>query len=82
MATQLARRNDEVRALRERVRLLEHVLHKGDKDYTSRLNDIKTLANEVNALRWQQSQFCYFFILSILLEYIHNSFNLANRMWH
>ncbi|XP_071514449.1 cilia- and flagella-associated protein 58-like, partial [Panulirus ornatus] len=51
VATQLARRNDEVRALRERVRLLEHVLHKGDKDYTSRLNDIKTLANEVNALR-------------------------------
>ncbi|XP_042228558.1 cilia- and flagella-associated protein 58-like [Homarus americanus] len=51
VATQLARRNDEVKALRERVRLLEHVLHKGDKDYVNRLQDINTLTNEVTALR-------------------------------
>lgn len=51
VTTQLARRNDEVRALRERVKLLEHVLHKGDKDYNSRLKDITTLSNEVNSLR-------------------------------
>ncbi|MPC17814.1 Cilia- and flagella-associated protein 58 [Portunus trituberculatus] len=51
VTTQLARRNDEVRALRERVKLLEHVLHKGDKDYNSRIQDIKTLTNEVNSLR-------------------------------
>ena len=51
VTTQLARRNDEVRALRERVKLLEHVLHKGDKDYNYRLQDIKTLTNEVNSLR-------------------------------
>ncbi|KAK7082854.1 hypothetical protein SK128_012642 [Halocaridina rubra] len=49
--TQLARRNDEVLALRERVRLLEHVLHKGDKDYANRLQDVKTLTTEVEALR-------------------------------
>ncbi|XP_050699121.1 cilia- and flagella-associated protein 58-like [Eriocheir sinensis] len=51
VTTQLARRNDEVRALRERVKLLEHVLHKGDKDYNNRLQDITTLTNEVNSLR-------------------------------
>ncbi|XP_045623361.2 cilia- and flagella-associated protein 58 [Procambarus clarkii] len=51
VATQLARRNDEVWALRERVKLLEHVLHKGNKDYINRLQDINTLTNEVNALR-------------------------------
>ncbi|KAK8401817.1 hypothetical protein O3P69_001130 [Scylla paramamosain] len=51
VTTQLARRNDEVRALRERVKLLEHVLHKGDKDYNNRIQDIKTLTNEVNSLR-------------------------------
>ncbi|XP_066988788.1 cilia- and flagella-associated protein 58-like [Macrobrachium rosenbergii] len=51
VATQLARRNDEVRALRERVRLLEHILHKGDKDYSNRKTDIRTLATEVSALR-------------------------------
>ncbi|CAL4082347.1 unnamed protein product, partial [Meganyctiphanes norvegica] len=51
VATQLARRNDEVRALRERVRLLEHILNKGDKDYTSRLNDLGLLTNEVKSLR-------------------------------
>ncbi|XP_068227919.1 cilia- and flagella-associated protein 58-like [Palaemon carinicauda] len=51
VATQLARRNDEVRALRERVRLLEHILHKGDKDYTNRKTDIRTLTSEVSALR-------------------------------
>ncbi|KAK8737490.1 hypothetical protein OTU49_004521 [Cherax quadricarinatus] len=51
VATQLARRNDEVRALRARVRLLEHILHKGDQLYTNRLQDINTLTNEVNTLR-------------------------------
>ncbi|XP_042875879.1 cilia- and flagella-associated protein 58-like isoform X2 [Penaeus japonicus] len=49
--TQLARRNDEVRGLRERVHLLEHILHKGDKDYTNRLKDVNTLTTEVTALR-------------------------------
>ncbi|KAK3882444.1 hypothetical protein Pcinc_013179 [Petrolisthes cinctipes] len=51
VTTQLARRNDEVQALRERVRLLEHILHKGDKDYSNRMQDVSTLTNEVNALR-------------------------------
>ncbi|XP_069977043.1 cilia- and flagella-associated protein 58 isoform X1 [Penaeus vannamei] len=49
--TQLARRNDEVRGLRERVHLLEHILHKGDKDYSNRLKDVNTLTTEVTALR-------------------------------
>ncbi|XP_037797791.1 cilia- and flagella-associated protein 58-like [Penaeus monodon] len=52
--TQLARRNDEVRGLRERVHLLEHILHKGDKDYANRLKDVNTLTIEVTALRDQR----------------------------
>lgn len=67
MTTQLARRNDEVQALRERVRLLEHVLHKGDKDYSNRLQDVSTLTNEVNALRYVMfSTIVYFTHLTMM----------------
>ena len=51
VSTQLSRRNDEVCTLRERVRLLEHLLKKGNKDVDLRLKDITTLTTEVTSLR-------------------------------
>ena len=55
MGTQLVRRNDELALLYEKIKIQQSVLHKGEVQYTQRLEDIRVLKLEVKKLRRERT---------------------------
>jgi hypothetical protein len=49
--TQLARRNDELSLLHEKIKILQTTLHKGEAQYDQRLEDIRLLKLDIKRLR-------------------------------
>lgn len=51
LATQLVRRTEEARLLREKVDILDAVMAKGRQRYAQRLDDVRLLRVEIRRLR-------------------------------
>lgn len=49
--TQLARRNDELSLLHEKIKILQTTLHNGEAQYDQRLEDIRLLKLDIKRLR-------------------------------
>lgn len=49
--TQLAKRNDELSLLHEKIKILQSTLHKGEAQYDQRLEDIRLLKLDIKRLR-------------------------------
>jgi len=51
IGVQLVRRNDEVSLLYEKIKIIEKTLHKGELQYSNRLEDIRLLKLEIRQQR-------------------------------
>ena len=51
IGVQLIRRNDELSLLYEKMKILEMTLHKGERQYNERLEDIRLLKLEIRNVR-------------------------------
>jgi len=51
IGVQLVRRNDELSLLYEKMKILEMTLHKGERQYNERLEDIRLLKLEIRNVR-------------------------------
>ena len=51
IGTQLVRRNDEASLLYEKIKIIENTLHKGERQYKERLEDIRVLKLEIHNQR-------------------------------
>jgi hypothetical protein len=49
--TQLARRNEELSLLHEKIKILQTTLHTGEAQYHQRLEDIRLLKLDIKRLR-------------------------------
>jgi hypothetical protein len=49
--TQLAKRNDELALLHEKIKILQTTLHEGEAQYGQRLEDIRLLKLDIKRLR-------------------------------
>ncbi|KAJ0170912.1 hypothetical protein K1T71_013684 [Dendrolimus kikuchii] len=55
VGAQLVRRNDEISLLYEKIRILEVTLHRGEKQYEQRVEDIRLLRLEIIRLRKEKN---------------------------
>ncbi|XP_063389253.1 cilia- and flagella-associated protein 58-like [Cydia fagiglandana] len=55
VGAQLVRRNDEISLLYEKIRILEVTLHRGERQYESRVEDIRLLRLEIIRLRKEKN---------------------------
>ncbi|XP_041985150.1 cilia- and flagella-associated protein 58-like [Aricia agestis] len=55
VGAQLVRRNDEIALLYEKIRILEVTLHRGERQYASRVEDIRLLRLEILRLRKEKN---------------------------
>ncbi|XP_063629584.1 cilia- and flagella-associated protein 58-like [Cydia splendana] len=55
VGAQLVRRNDEIALLYEKIRILEVTLHRGERQYESRVEDIRLLRLEIIRLRKEKN---------------------------
>jgi len=51
IGAELVRRNDELSLLYEKMRIVELTLHKGERQYKERVEDIRILKLEIRRLR-------------------------------